>query len=512
MKSDEKKQFRSFVIKLIAAFAVLFLVVLAVAYHEKLTEWGTYILNLFSPILLGLAIAYICNPVFRFFERRVFFRLRPPSLRRGISLVCTYLTFFLLIASILWMILPSLAESIATFVANYDRHAASAIEQINGVFRAINEALEELTGNDGILNYIDGPELLETMSAFFGDTASSLIEYLAEIQYAPVIDTISGLVSAVADVIFALFISLYFLVSKEKRYAQVMKFRRACFSDAVNSHITKICTTLDHQFGRFLEGRLLDSLIVAILTYLLVSLLGIPYALLIAVFVAILNIIPLVGIWIGIIPAAFIILMTEPAKFLTFLLFMFLIQQIDSNIIAPKIVGNNTGLSTLCVIIAVCTMGAMWGFVGMIVGVPLFATVLELIDSLVHRKLQAKQMPDDTENYYAPDQTIDPRKDDGNRSLGKILRAAEHRTLYLLRQIEQGHEDRLTRKDRVHLRVYEFCRRHGIIREIPLETRVQYTISEAEHRIAAESAQAYRALCRAKLADISDDTAEKGGC
>jgi predicted PurR-regulated permease PerM len=195
------------------------------------------------------------------------------------------------------------------------------------------------------------------------------------------------------------------LINKEKRYAQIMRFRRAFLSDKVNTFITTVCTTADRSFGGFLRGKILDSSIVGVLVYCLISLVGVPYAILLAVIVAITDIVPVIGPFIGVIPSAVIVLLTDPGKVIPFLLCILLVQQIDGNILAPKILGENTGISSLCVIIAISTMGSLFGLIGMIIGVPLMAVIYDLVRKFVYsdkrlrrRIWQEKERTQDTES------------------------------------------------------------------------------------------------------------------
>ena len=169
-----------------------------------------------------------------------------------------------------------------------------------------------------------------------------------------------------------------------------MRLRRALFSDEANAQITRFCGIADRSFGGFLEGKLIDSAIIGVLVYIALSIFKVPYAILIATIVGITDIVPVVGPFIGVIPSAVIILLTDPIKVIPFLLCILIVQQIDGNIIAPKILGENTGVSSLCVMIAITVMGAIWGLAGMVLGVPLFATVIELTNEFLNKRLQDK--------------------------------------------------------------------------------------------------------------------------
>ena len=200
------------------------------------------------------------------------------------------------------------------------------------------------------------------------------------------------------DIIFGLFISLYLLAGKERLYAKIMRTRKALFNHRINERITRVCTIADESFGGFLRGKILDSTIVGVLVYIIISIMGVPYALLIAVIIGITDIVPVVGPWIGVIPSAVIVLLTDPIKVIPFLLCILIVQQIDGNIIAPKILGENTGVSSLCVMIAITVMGAIWGLAGMVLGVPLFATIIELTNEFLNKRLKDKGLPTEIED------------------------------------------------------------------------------------------------------------------
>ena len=218
-----------------------------------------------------------------------------------------------------------------------------------------------------------------------GNTILLLFEYIEDAFF------------VITDIIFGLFISIYLLAGKERIYAQVMRTRKALFNQRINERITRVCDIADRSFGGFLRGKILDSTIVGVLVYIIISIMEVPYALLIAVLIGITDIVPVVGPFIGVIPSAVIILLTNPIKVIPFLLCILIVQQIDGNIIAPKILGENTGVSSLCVMIAITVMGAIWGLAGMVLGVPFFATIIELTNEFLNKRLQKKGLPTEIE-------------------------------------------------------------------------------------------------------------------
>ena len=493
MKADEKKVFGKKIGVGACIDAILFLAFILIANLTGINQWLGGVLLLLRPILIGLALAYICNPFFRFFERKLLYKLHPPTLRRVLSLILTYLTFLLIIALVLLLILPQFIESIAAFAEKYDSYVNTAIAQLNRTIDKINEITERFL-NSQLLQNISAEEIRANASKFFGGRGKNLLDYIKEMNIKPLTDMISNVITVLRDTLFGFFISIYLLSTKEKRYAQIMKLRRALFSDNVNATLTRLFTIADRSFGGFLEGKLLDSLIIGILTYVVISFFGIPYAILIATFVGITNIVPVIGPFIGAIPTAFILLLSDPSKIIPFLIIILVIQQLDGNIIGPKILGDNTGVSPLCVIIAVATVGSLWGIVGMIVGVPLFATILEMTDSFVVSRLQKKGMPSGVENYYASDSLVDPTKN-AHPTTDKTARYILKRAVQIRKKKENS--EALRRSERLLLALFHFLNKYHLITEMSDEAQAAFA-SEMANKAAEAEAEAFLAAHRAE--------------
>lgn len=476
------------------AYVAVFFSLILISYNRELNLFLGEILSLFRPVLIGLAIAYLCNPIFRFLERRIFFRVRPAAFRRVLSLLLTYLLVLAVIAFLILLILPQLVNSIIDFVTNYQAHVDEAVKNINGMFESLNGIFATFTDRDDFFKPIDGSQFFDTAYRIF-------VELLAQINVSSITNAAGIFITVLKDSIFALFISIYLLASKEKRYAQVMKLRHALFDDLTNKRISKLCTTADNMFGKFLEGKFLDSFLVGVLTYAVISIFRIPYAILISSMIAITTVIPIVGFLIGFIPASLLVLLTDAEHFFPFLIIMFVIYQIDVNVISPKILGTNTGVSSLCVIVSICIFGTLWGFVGMILAVPLAATILDLLDGFLHHRLQKKRLPDDVENYYAPDPIVDPIR---GMTFGpsRLLHRLEKKVLHATSLIENGLEERLTHSDRLALRIYRVCRKWKIVRETSHESLVQFSAEEAERRVATEAIALRATLSRHSFAEI----------
>ncbi len=490
MMSPEQKQSRRKTLLGVIIYAVLLLALVWISNFGKVNGWIQGVLMLFRPILWGLVLAYLLNPFFRFYERKLLYRLQPKGLRRALSLILTYLTLLLIIALLVALILPQLYASITGFLANYDSYIVSFVNQFNRLLEQVNGFLDKAGIEQNLIHplraedmkisviFLNIDKIMEWAQGLFaGDDSFSIM------------DTIGGVVSSITDMLFAFFMSLYLLSTKEQRYAQIMKIRRALFSDRTNAVLTRICSAADRSFGGFIEGKLLDSLIIGILTYVVVAIFGIPYPILVAAIVGITNIIPFVGPIIGAIPTSVIILLTEPGKVIPFLIIVVIIQQIDGNIIGPKILGNNTGVSSLCVLTAITVMGSVWGFTGMILGVPLFAVVIDLMTEHMDGRLRAKGFSSTTENYYPGDSPIDPARD-VRGGTDTIVKHFEQKVLRLQKKQERG--EKWKRSEGALMSFYRLCRKLHIMHELSDEILTQFTAEEAAYAAEEEARRLIR--------------------
>ena len=193
----------------------------------------------------------------------------------------------------------------------------------------------------------------------------------------------------------------------------------------------------------------------------------------------------------GAIPTSFILLLTDPAKVIPFLIVIVIIQQIDGNVIGPKILGDNTGVSSLCVVISIALAGSLWGLIGMILGVPLFATVLELTDTYVVERLQKKGLPSSLEAYYAAGVDVDAFKDDNS---DKAIHRLEKKVLAIRRKQEDDPTAPLSRKDRFHLKLYAAAYKLHILSDVSDETYRQFSTALTESQALHESDQRINAI------------------
>ena len=432
---------------------ILGMLLFIAAFHEPIITVLKYILSILSPIIIGLVIAYLCDPILEFFEYSVFKRMPKGNLRRGISLFLTVIVAFGVVALVVLMMLPQLITSINELFLNSETY-------LNRLLSWLQTIIDKITANLHVnIDISDVEKLTQQIEQIFGSAENALSKLLEELQ--ALADEgnlvqrlwifLLGLFNSVKNLFIGLFIAFYYLASKEKRVAQFAKLRRALCKEKTDRKIDELIILADKTFGGFIYGKILDSLVIGILTFVLLSIFEVsPYNMLIATFVGITNIIPVFGPFIGAIPSFLVVLISNPNKAFLFLVLVLIIQQLDGNIIGPKILGDNTGVSSLCVIIAIAICSAMWGVVGMIIGVPIFAVIIELFKRFLESKLTAKGQPTETEYYY-PDDAVGIAEQDIHYEHASLRYSYEHSGLKprldRLRKSLFAHMGRQSRKD-----------------------------------------------------------------
>jgi predicted PurR-regulated permease PerM len=383
--------------------ALVFVAAYCIVNRDRLTSFFSSaegIGNILSPLFIGCIIAYLVNPILKFYEYFVFRKLkRKGNLRLFISIFCAFLTAFAILAVLVAMVIPELYKSIKELVTNYQTY-------LNGLLGYIQTAIDKLELN---VDISDMEKLYAFITEVFGDAEDFMSEVLNKLQnfvfdsnlIGNVWGFLGSLFSSVVNAVLGLFIAFYILSSKEKRVAQLAKFRAAHFSDKQDAKFTEVVTLVDKTFGGYFKGVLVDALIVGVTMFLALSVCRVSnYNLLIATICAITNVIPVFGPLIGAIPSGIIILMTNPEKLIWFIIIVLIIQQLDGNILVPLIQGNNTGISSLAVLVAITVMGGLFDIPGMIFGVPIFAVVIELCKRGIEEKLRDKNKETDTTHYY----------------------------------------------------------------------------------------------------------------
>ena len=382
------------------ALAVIFVLAYCLVNMAQLEAFFTFVGGVLSPLFIGCIIAYLLNPLLKFYEYFVFRKLKRKSkLRLVLSLLCTFLTALGILALLVALVLPELYRSIKDLVENYQTY-------LNGLLSHIQTLIDRMHLD---VDISDMEKLTAWITDLFGSAEAAMEELLNTLR-SLVTDSdlivnlwafIMKLFGSIVDVALGIFIAFYILSSKEKRMAQLSKFRAAYLNDKHEDKLTEIVELVDKTFGGFFKGVLVDALAVGIMMYIALSVCRISeYNLLIATICALTNIIPVFGPIIGAVPSGIIILITNPEKLIWFIIIVLVIQQLDGNILVPLIQGNSTGISSLAVLVSITVMGGLFKIPGMILGVPIFAVIIELGKRAIEEKLRAQGKETDTTHYY----------------------------------------------------------------------------------------------------------------
>ena len=354
---------------LIAAAAVIWLVVGALPG----TAGGfAAVLGALSPFAGGIALAYVLDIPTRFYAEKLFRGKRAPAI------VLAYLTFIVVLAAVIGLILPQLVQSISTFVnalPGYLDSAAASLGALLKRFNADTDLTATLTAN------------LENSGERFQETAANRMSTVAGAAAAGA----AGAAGRVLDAFVSLAASIYLLAEKEPLLKACRALLRALFPPHAAAGVLSVFQLANRTFSGYIGGQLLDALLVGIETFIAMLILRLNYAPMIAVLVAVTNIIPIAGPYIGAIPSALLLLLSgEPLQALIFCILILVVQQVDGNFIAPRILGGATGISGLWVLVAIIVGGGLFGIVGMVVGVPVMAVLAALLKQAVGAGLTAR--------------------------------------------------------------------------------------------------------------------------
>lgn len=344
---------------------------------------GKYMSTL-QPFIIGFVMAYLFNFILEFFEIYILNHILPKSkkLKRTIGITLTYILVFLFLYLFLNFVFPQLLSSLMGLVNDIPEYFLSTSKVINEFILKLDIPKEYYKLLMGKWN-----EFVEYTIKF----ATDLIPKIGNLT--------KNILSSIWNIVLGIIISIYLLADKEKFKALSKKITIAIFPHERAERIMELTRRGDTIFGKFLSGKILDSFIVGILTFFILKITKMPYQTLVAFIIGITNIIPFFGPFIGAVPSFFIILFVSPIKALWFLLIVVIIQQIDGNIIGPKILGDSLGISAFWILFSLLVAGKLLGFIGLIIGVPLFVFIYSIIKDIVENRLEKKGLPKDTEDY-----------------------------------------------------------------------------------------------------------------
>ncbi len=375
----------------------------AIACNHLLLQWK-YVSSLLGvltdalrPIIIGLIFAYVLNPLLKIYEKYVFsplyrriFKKKNAlaiKLSRITGIFFSVITAIAIVSGLVVLIVPQLYVNIQRLVISFPGYVENAIEYLKTLAESnpdvVNPLMEYLQEVGQELGQWGKDKLLPGANQFIASLSVGIYEAF----------------NVVLDVVIGIIVAVYILNSKEKYASGAKKYTYAIFSRKWAERLIYVVEYTDDRFGGFLTGKILDSAIIGVLSFIVFSIAGIPYTLLVSVIVGVTNLIPFFGPFIGAIPCGILVLLVNPFKAFVFLILILAIQQADGNIIGPKILGDRTGLDSFAVITAILVSAGLFGVAGMILGVPVFATVLGLVKGVLNKRLKEKNLPLDTKAY-----------------------------------------------------------------------------------------------------------------
>lgn len=354
--------------------------------------WG-----LLSPFAMGFGFAYLLirplKLVETLLERWALKGRVKPKARRSISILIVLILVAVFLTAVFSFVLPQLLESLSTLT-----------NSLPGYVRGFENLINSLLVSSGM-----SENLYEAMAPYW----KKILEYLSGFlsQLAPwIINLTMQLASKVLNTFVTLIVAIYFLYNKELFAMQLKKTLYAILPCRIMEGLIDTMKIVDETFGGYINGQLLDAIIVGTITALSMTVVRLPYALLVGVIVACTNVIPMVGPIIGAIPSTFIILMAgKPLQALIFVVLILIIQQIDGNILVPKIVGDSTGLSGFWVLFAIILAGGLFGIGGIVLCVPTLSVLFKLLKIWVEYSLRKRKLPTAT-SAYGKDAPIKPEE------------------------------------------------------------------------------------------------------
>jgi len=375
-------------------FSCCILVVCVLFRFQDIKAVFSMFISIAQPILYGLAIGYLINPIMMFFERGLIrladhkgARKKFRRLIRTVSSILAVLVFILIIAMLLSMVIPEVSANIANLVETMPAQINSFIVNLN----------DWEYGNHKITATLE--EYLVTAADWMEDWLKNSLLPQTKDYVATVTSGVLNVLNAFKNLVIGLIVSIYVMCEKENFEGQAKKIIFALLPARAANQVIQVFHTTNDIFGGFIKGKLLDSLIIGIICYIVLCIIKMPYTLLVSVIVGVTNIIPFFGPFIGAIPSAFLILLVDPLYALYFVIFVVILQQVDGNIIGPKILGDSTGLSSFWVMFAILVGSGLFGVMGMLLGCPVFAVIYYIIEKVVHFLLEKKKLPLNTDVY-----------------------------------------------------------------------------------------------------------------
>lgn len=388
---------------------------------RDVSEVINVILAILTPFIYGLVMAYLLCPIYNFTVRSIYALTkrvnvntpRPLTVSKAVASLVSIIVLLVVITGILWMIIPGLVESIANII------------------QLLPDSMDSLRSWLDV-KLVGWPEAQAVLNGWINNFTENAIAFVTERllpEYSSIAAGISegvmGVFNVVKNFFLGIIICVYFLNSKENFAAQMKKIIMAVFSRKAADEIVQGAHFTNRTFGGFINGQIIDSFIIGLICFIVMTLFGWEYTLLISCIIGITNIIPFFGPFIGAIPSALLLLMVDTRQCIYFVIFIIILQQFDGNILIPKIQGSSTGLASFWVLFAVLVGGGLFGFIGMVIGIPMFAVIYAYVSRAINNRLEKRGLATDLAEYKVDNYTV-RRKTERKRPL-KMRKRREKR-------------------------------------------------------------------------------------
>ena len=401
MKDPYKRRYFYLMLSIFGAVSLSIILFFVVYRFRGIGDALSTLSDILAPFIYGGVVAYLLRPLCNIYER--FFRKYLPKqirkLSNGIAVGLSLVTGLLIVYALIIMIAPQLYDSIRTLWVSLPEKVMQFINWAEGIFGEDEELLHYFNLSYEVIYAELDTWARETLTPYISDIFSIV---------SGVGSSVWKVLMFVKNLLIGLIVAVYLLHSRKKFARQSVMIVRSVFSPKWADLILNEVAFVDRMFGGFIDGKFVDSAIIGILCYLGCLIFRFPNALLVSAIVGITNVIPFFGPFIGAVPATLLIMIENPIKGLWFILFVLALQQLDGNVIGPKILGDRTGLSSFWVLFSIILFGGLWGLPGMVICVPLFAVIYDVVKKLVRRGLEKKGQTEVWQKYKAdyPDEEI----------------------------------------------------------------------------------------------------------
>ena len=392
---DKKPHIKPYLYGMLAGFGAISLSILFFFLIYRFQGFGDAISKLtgiLMPFIYGAVIAYLLKPVCNCVEDFLR-RLLPEKMGTAANMLAVTVSLLfgiLVVYALIMMIVPQLITSVTTLYYTARNNLNDFVDWASHQeIIASNQKLLDFieTSYDNLQDTLDNivrTKLVPSMQSLLSGAALGVMSFVTFLK----------------NIIIGVIVSVYLLASRKKFGQQCKMILYSLIKPRWADIILEEILYADKMFGGFINGKILDSAIIGVLCYIACLIFKFPSALLVSVIIGVTNVIPFFGPFIGAIPATLLILIQNPIKALWFVLFVLVLQQVDGNIIGPKILGNTTGLSSFWVLFAILLFGGLWGFVGMIIGVPLFAVIYDVLKKFVFHGLRRNEEMELVTTYH----------------------------------------------------------------------------------------------------------------